>query len=197
MSTNEDIRTILEFIASYDLHDDVGWRCVGEYWPVTFWFNCNDLMYWGSSDCEDFTIDDLPEIKRALDDCEAALKHHGHYGISLFVCRKRGQRPQGACYPPKELWQLFDACGPEREVGLGNPYKPGQKKKSVPYAFSSEIEKICRAFLIENRISESETIYQCDWVIKNAYEFIDKIFNMYVDNDQLPEELRHEDTDAT
>jgi hypothetical protein len=186
--------TILSFIFGYDLHDDVGWRCDSD--SITFWFNCNDLMFWGSSDCEEFGINDLPEIKRALDDCEAALKYHGHYGVSLFVCRKRGERPQGACYPPKELWPLFDACGPEREVGLGNPYKPGQKKKSVPYAFSSSIEKICREFLIENKISVGETIYQCDWVIENAYEFIDEIFNAYVDNNQLPKELM-EDEDAT
>ena len=40
-------------------------------------------------------------------------------------------RPQGAYYPESdpETWPLFDDCGPEREVGLGNPYRPGERKK--------------------------------------------------------------------
>jgi len=41
-------------------------------------------------------------------------------------------RPQGAYYQqcvPLELYHLFDECGPEREVGFGNP-KPQHKDKS-------------------------------------------------------------------
>jgi len=30
-------------------------------------------------------------------------------------------------YIEKELWPLLDACGPEREVGFGNPKSPGDK----------------------------------------------------------------------
>lgn len=42
----------------------------------------------------------------------------------------RKERPQGACYPSnKDLWPLFDACGPEKPTGFGNPYKPGEYKK--------------------------------------------------------------------
>ena len=33
----------------------------------------------------------------------------------------------------------------------------------------------CRAFISKQGISCSETVYQCDWVIENAYEFIDGI----------------------
>ena len=40
----EDIHAILSFIAEYDLHDDVCWRCDGSRAPITFWFNCNDFM---------------------------------------------------------------------------------------------------------------------------------------------------------
>lgn len=45
----------------------------------------------------------------------------------LFSARSRGMRPQGAYYKlfPRDTWELFDACGPEREVGVGNPYVPG------------------------------------------------------------------------
>lgn len=47
----------------------------------------------------------------------------------LFAARSRKMRPQGAAYKvryPEELWGLFNAAGPEREVGLGNPRKPGE-----------------------------------------------------------------------
>lgn len=59
---------------------------------------------------------------------------------SLFACRSRKMRPQGACYPDDhpELWPLFDACGPEREVGMGNPYRPGERKKALEAAKAKE-----------------------------------------------------------
>jgi hypothetical protein len=47
----------------------------------------------------------------------------------LFVARVRNMRPQGAAYKvryPEEIWGLFNAAGPEREVGLGNPRHPGE-----------------------------------------------------------------------
>lgn len=57
---------------------------------------------------------------------------YGSYALDLYSCRIEGMRPQGAVYRhnKKELWPLFDACGPEREVGLGNPYKPGEYKRN-------------------------------------------------------------------
>lgn len=47
----------------------------------------------------------------------------------LFAARARKMRPQGAAYKvryPEPLWESFNAAGPEREVGLGNPREPGQ-----------------------------------------------------------------------
>jgi len=32
----------------------------------------------------------------------------------------------------------------------------------------------CKKFVLENEISSAETVHQCDWVIENAYEFIEK-----------------------
>ena len=45
---------------------------------------------------------------------------------SLFCCRVRKMRPQGAYYKyiDKEVWHIFDEAGPEREVGKGNTPKP-------------------------------------------------------------------------
>lgn len=52
-----------------------------------------------------------------------AAEHAG----ALYAARRRGLRPQGACYPKDtRLWHLFDQCGPEREVGFGNPFAPGE-----------------------------------------------------------------------
>jgi hypothetical protein len=33
-------------------------------------------------------------------------------------------------------------------------------------------------FMIENDISCEDTIYQCDWVIKNAYDFISDLYTI-------------------
>lgn len=33
----------------------------------------------------------------------------------------------------------------------------------------------CVKFVEDQRISCAETVYQCDWVIENAYEFIEKV----------------------
>ncbi len=47
----------------------------------------------------------------------------------LFSARCRGERPQGAAYKvryPEALWDEFNAAGPEREVGFGNPREPGE-----------------------------------------------------------------------
>ena len=50
----------------------------------------------------------------------------------LYCARKRKMRPQGAMYKtiPKTLWHLFDVCGEEREMNMGNP-KPQPKEIEV------------------------------------------------------------------
>ena len=114
--TFEEIKEILIIFAKYD------W-CEGLYWDMdlNFYVSCNDLFAWGCADAEDVTIKDLPLLKQSFEDDK-------YYGIELYCARKRKMRPQGAFYKSfeKESWPLFDACGPEREVGFGNPLKPGE-----------------------------------------------------------------------
>jgi hypothetical protein len=125
---------VLRYVGFYGLGERVWWRTDPKYAPVTFFVNCNDVFCWGTSDCEDLTPERLPLLGKALDDCAAALggdadaeKKGWPWGIDLFVARLRGERPQGAAYPTDQrLWPLFDACGPERKTGLGNPYAPGE-----------------------------------------------------------------------
>lgn len=97
-----------------------GMRHVGEK-PVV---NCNDLFYWACSDGEDITEETLPQFHQAVKDC----KEDESLAAWLYCARIRKMRPQGAAYTyiPKDLWPLFDACGPEREIDFGNSWKPGE-----------------------------------------------------------------------
>lgn len=85
---------------------------------------CNDVFFWGSADAEFIDEATLPDFERAVTECGGDEET----GALLYCARKRQERPQGALYKyiPPEYWALFDACGPEREIGLGNPYRPGE-----------------------------------------------------------------------
>jgi len=155
-----------------------------EYEPVEPYFvaylNCSDTFFWGSSDAEEVTEENLhileeviAELKPRYDEAEqrrrgpegeaqkarlhdAYEKFIANGGVStdwskdpefkairqddihpyrfapvgdLFAARVRKMRPQGAAYKVRydeSIWPLFDACGPVREVGFGNPKEPGQ-----------------------------------------------------------------------
>ena len=95
--------------------------------PTYYMVNMNDFFYWGCADGENVTEEYLPEIDKVIIECNGSIID----GVSLWVCRKRNMRPQGAFYSyiDKTSWPLFDLAGPEREVGLGNPYAPGAYKR--------------------------------------------------------------------
>lgn len=99
-----------------------GHRYAGEH-PCMI---CNDLFFWGSADAEAIDDSKLPAIRQAIADCGNDVDT----GVLLWVARQREERPQGAYYSyfPRETWPLFDACGPERPIEFGNPYKPGEYK---------------------------------------------------------------------
>lgn len=107
---------IMSLFAKYDLHDLLFWRTDGEYAPITFFVNCNDLFYWATADLEPISPDNFPELERAMKDVGATqVNSESLDGLSLFCARVRKMRPQKCAYPKdKKLWPLFDACGPER-----------------------------------------------------------------------------------
>ena len=79
------------------------------------------MFFWGCSDAEEIEVDDLPALEKAMED--------GGYiwGSYLFVCRKRGMRPQGAWINAGihsrggfKLQPFLDA-GPVREIDVVNP----------------------------------------------------------------------------
>lgn len=125
-----------------DLWECLWWRTDGEYAPVTFFVNCNDLFYWASADCETLTPDNLPLLLQAVKDVRVAFGvdvhdsrelldgktgvpderwnnwfHSGGHGASLFCARVRGMRPQRPVMRKLDarLLPLFEACGPERD----------------------------------------------------------------------------------
>jgi hypothetical protein len=110
--SNTFIRSILKLIAEHELWDgDIFWDE-----SLNFTVLCNDAFYWGSADAEELTQDSFNDLEKSIVDA-------GDDGCLLYCARRRGMRPQGAMYEylDKNSWTLFDACGPEREVGIGNP----------------------------------------------------------------------------
>ncbi len=124
---SEFVLRVLQIFSKYDSHDNLWWRTDDKYAPVTFFVNCNDLFFWAYADLEEITEQNIDCLEQSFVDASAAHEDGDIYGTMLFCCRQRKMRPQGAAYPKvQELWPLFDACGPEREIGFGNPAKPGQ-----------------------------------------------------------------------
>jgi len=113
-----------------NLWESIWWRTDGEYAPVTFFVNCNDLFHWATADAEKLTPENLPELRQAVADVRAARGvPTGHFprldrdatneernkeaadwscwydaggmGADLFCARVRKMRPQRPCY---ERW---------------------------------------------------------------------------------------------
>ena len=141
---------MLEVLGLYE-DGNLWWRTDGEYAPISFFVNCNDVFWWACADAEEITPETLPILKQAIADVRLALdidrfdrdREWAKENIErcnwmneadmLFCCRARKMRPQGCCYSDfKELWPLIDACGPEREIDHGNPCKPGEQLKMEP-----------------------------------------------------------------
>jgi hypothetical protein len=113
---NSLVMRVLSVTAENDSCQDIFWRVDDQYAPISIFVNCNDVFWWGCADAEAITADNLDIFEQAYRD---APKQGG----LLFCCRVRGMRPQGAYYKYLDDSEkpLFDACGPEREIGIGNP----------------------------------------------------------------------------
>ncbi len=106
-----DFVVLMEFIASEDMQSSVYWTQ-----DLSVTLDCSDSFSWGTADAEPLTIEQLPILKQAIIDAE--------YDAELLYCaRVRKMRPQGAMYEyiDEKKWDLFNACGPEREIDFLNP----------------------------------------------------------------------------
>lgn len=106
---------------SFDANDDLFWRVDDGH--MSMHANCGDVFAWGGSALEEIKPENFAELERARTDANDAAGEPTHEWPMLFVARVRGLRPQGAMYRHirPELHDLFDECGPVRQVGLGNP----------------------------------------------------------------------------
>lgn len=111
---------VLSLFAQADCRDSLFWHVNGD---VEFFAQCSDFFWWGTADLEEIKRDDLDLLAECLRDlAEIDTKY---MMPELFAARKRGMRPQHAVLTGMqnhvELWELFAACGPERENDLWNP----------------------------------------------------------------------------
>jgi hypothetical protein len=124
---------LLKLLTDTDLQDIVNIYTIDDI--STFCINCSDIFFWGCSDEEEITEDSFHILEQTITEAKD-FRRNGYHSLiaELFCARVRGERPQGAAYSyyPRETWPLFDACGPERPIGYGNPYKPGQYPRG-PY----------------------------------------------------------------
>lgn len=112
----ENIITLLKTFAKYDCYADLYWNE-----NLEFYVNCNDVFSWATADAEEIIDETLPVLIKAFEECP-------ENGATLYCCRVRKIRPQGAIYEyiDKKFWGLFDDCGPEREI---NPLNPHNKEE--------------------------------------------------------------------
>lgn len=124
MTTEEFLTEFFRVTGGYDDHASWFWRMDGN--RVKLFANCSDIFDWGCADGEEITPENIGQLRAAYADCKAVEGYVGTcYGAELFCARVRQMRPQGAYYEGMSpaIAALFDACGPLREVGLGNPKK--------------------------------------------------------------------------
>jgi len=112
----ETIRRAMAVFNGFDgpPNDALWWRTDDEYAPVTLIVNCNDLFFWACTDCEELGPSSIGDLEQAVADARAAGDESS--GHLLWVCRRRGMRPQKPYYKyfDSDVAKLFDACGPER-----------------------------------------------------------------------------------
>jgi len=119
---SEELLQVLRLFA-FDNTDQLFWS-FDDNDKLTIAVMCNDFFDWGTADCEEITPADISALTDAFVDARAATGQRFESGGELWCARKRGMRPQGACYKyvDESLWPLLDAAGPVREIGLRNPY---------------------------------------------------------------------------
>lgn len=108
-----------------DAYGDLFWRVDGG--ELKLYANISDVFFWGGTDVEEIIPARLPVLERAYADLKAVEAEE--FTAELYAARLRKMRPQGAYYPTdahgswRHVYALFDACGPERAVDVGNPKK--------------------------------------------------------------------------
>lgn len=122
---------VLRHFAQYDDYDAIIWWVDRDAPTISIKVKCSDLFCWGCADAEEITPDNIELLESTYAEvfglryASPPEKRNNAWLCAgdLFCCRARKMRPQGAAYSKeyRDIWPLFDACGPERETGMGNP----------------------------------------------------------------------------
>lgn len=161
----EELKALTEWV--YETDAEFYWiKCDDEICrPV---INVNDVFSWACAEGEIVHSKDLPDIRKAIGDVTTAMGSDvlaTIYGPMLWAARKNKIRPQGAAYPKADCvgdarydWEalrvLFDECGPERKLGIGNPL-PRPTKEDDDIAIEKHALK-----LIKESVHSPERFYK-------------------------------------
>lgn len=120
---------ILEVLRIFEFGDQEGlfWRDFDGI--LHMYVLCSDVFFWGSADMEEITPENLPLLHETREELHKI--NQDMQLDTLFCARVRKIRPQGALYKylDEDTWHLFDDCGPERDVGIGNPHPQPERTK--------------------------------------------------------------------
>jgi len=121
---------VMEIFYRADIREQLIWYIDAHDGDLFLAADVSDVFSWGAADAEDITVETLPELEQAYADLKRLHEKATTWTADLYAARRRGHRPQGAAYPKPdvpcftELAMLFNACGPERPTGFGNPKRP-------------------------------------------------------------------------
>jgi hypothetical protein len=151
------VMKFLALAAKYELFDTgIHLRIDGEYAPVSFILNVNDIFCQGS---DGEVVDDVDALEKAIVDCieasptdAASVWEAIKDGIVLYVARKRDERPMHRKYTANQaLWPLFDACGSNKTEGNINPVNGTRYRNCLSWRVSAGNGHACLDMCIEDQ----------------------------------------------
>lgn len=123
MSLSEETVMRVLKLTSFEYTDEIWWRWIDDE-DLTMFVQCSDVFEWACADAEEITDENIQSLEDTLAEVQSIVgRWDAHDAFVLWVARVREKRPQGAYYKHMDtrLHPLFDAAGPERPTGLGNP----------------------------------------------------------------------------
>lgn len=124
MKTYEEVYRVMDKFAEYGI-ELIWWIDEGSK-EVSASILCSDLFYMSGGDEVIVENEDIGLLRVCYRQLIEVAPQHIYYLRDLFCAMKEKKRPQGYKYHhriPEDIHFLFDACGPEREHEIDNPYR--------------------------------------------------------------------------
>jgi hypothetical protein len=119
-----DVFRVLEIFAEADAREALYWKFETEG-ELKMFAMCSDTFEWATADLEEITTESVPVLDQALKDLQKIDGSITHFITELYACRMRQMRPMRAYYRQMrsiypdavvdKVFELLNACGPERE----------------------------------------------------------------------------------